>query len=90
MIGFLGSILKVSNESTKTAAYLSHVSPVLEYCCTVWNPYTQDYINKMDLQMVKCRAVLKIRHEKRDVYVGKLRTGISGIKTCQISVNHVV
>ena len=35
MIGFLRRNLKVSNESTKTAAYLSLVRPILEYCCTV-------------------------------------------------------
>ena len=55
MIGFLRRNLKVSNESTKTAAYLSLVRPILEYCCTVWSPYTQDFINK--LEMVQRRAV---------------------------------
>ena len=42
MLGFLRRNLKVSNEQTKTAAYLSLVRPVLEYCCSVWGPYTQD------------------------------------------------
>ena len=54
MIGFLRRNLKVSNESTKAAAYLSLVRPILEYCCTVWSPYTQDYTNK--LEMVQHRA----------------------------------
>ena len=49
MIGFLRRNLKVSNDSTKTAAYLSLVRPILEYCCTVWSPYTQDYINKLEI-----------------------------------------
>ena len=35
-------------------SYLSLVRPILEYCCTVWSPYTQDYINK--LEMVQPRA----------------------------------
>ena len=54
MLGFLRRNLKVCNEETKTAAYLSLVRPALEYCCSVWNPYTQDYISK--LKMVKRRA----------------------------------
>ena len=54
MIGFLRRNLKVSNESTKTAAYLSLVRPIQEYCCTVCSPYTQDYINK--LKMVQHRT----------------------------------
>ena len=54
MLVFPRSILKVSNESTKNAAYLSLVRHLLEYCCTVWSPYTQEYINK--LEMVQRRA----------------------------------
>ena len=54
MKGFLRRNLKGINESTKTAAYLSFARSILEYCCTVWSPYTQDYINK--LEMVQRRA----------------------------------
>ena len=54
MLGFLRRNLKVSNESTKTAAYSSLIRPILEYCCTVWSPHTQEYINK--LEMVQRRA----------------------------------
>ena len=50
MIGFLRRNLKVSNKSTKkSSAYLSLVRPILEYCCTVLSPYTQDYINKLEM-----------------------------------------
>ena len=38
----------------KTAAYLSLIRSILEYCCTVLSSYTQDYINK--LEMVQRRA----------------------------------
>ena len=54
MLCFLIRNLKVSNELIKTAAYFSLVRPLLEYCCTVWSPYTQEYINK--LEMVQRRA----------------------------------
>ena len=54
MLGFLGRHLKVSHESTKTAAYSSLIRSILEYCCTVWIPHTQEYINK--LEMVQRRA----------------------------------
>ena len=49
MLGFLRRNLKVSNESTKTAAYSSLIRPILEYCCTVWGPHTQEYTNKLEI-----------------------------------------
>ena len=54
MLGFLRRNLKVSNESTKTAAYSSLIRQILEYCWTVWSLHTQEYINK--LEMVQQRA----------------------------------
>ena len=54
ILGFLRQNLKVSNEQTKTAAYSSMVRPLLEYCSTVWSPYTKEYIQKV--QMVQRRA----------------------------------
>ena len=46
---FLRRNLKVSNESTKIAAYLSLVRPLLEHCCTVWSSYTQEHVNKLEM-----------------------------------------
>ena len=54
MLGFLRRNLRVSNESTKTSAYRSMVRPLLEYCSTVWSPYTQEHIQK--IEMVQRRA----------------------------------
>ena len=54
MLGFLRRNLRVSNESTKTSAYRSMVRPLLEYCSTVWSPYTQEHIQK--IEMVQLRA----------------------------------
>ena len=58
MLGFLRRNLKVSNELTKTAAYSSLLRPILEYCCTVWSPHTQEYTNK--LEMVQRRAAIYV------------------------------
>ena len=54
MLDFLRRNLKFCDEETKTAAYLSLVRPALEYSCSVWSPFTQDYISK--LEMVQRRA----------------------------------
>ena len=66
MLGFLRRNLKVSSESTKTAAYHSLVRPVLEYCCTVWSPYTDDYIDKLEMaQRRAARYVTNRYHNTR-------------------------
>ena len=54
MLGFLRRNLRISNEDTKTSAYRSMVRPLLEYCSTVWSPYTQEDIKK--IEMVQRRA----------------------------------
>ena len=54
MVGFLRRNLRVSSEATKTSAYYSMVRPLLEYCSTVWSPYTKEYIQK--IEMVQRRA----------------------------------
>jgi hypothetical protein len=53
-LGFLQRNLRVSNEKVKTTAYTSLVRPGLEYCSTVWNPFTKDLVYK--LEMVQRRA----------------------------------
>ena len=54
MVGLLPQNLRVSSEATKTSAYYSMVRPLLEYCSTVWSPYTKEYIWK--IEMVQRRA----------------------------------
>ena len=48
-LGFLRRKLRVSNEQTKSSAYFSMVRPIVEYCSTVWNPYTIEYIKKVEM-----------------------------------------
>ena len=64
MLGFLRRNLKVNNEVTKTAAYLSLVRPGLEYCFTVWSPHTQEATQK--LEMVQRRAARYVTNRYRN------------------------
>ena len=54
MLGFLRRNLKISCKDTKSAAYFSLVRPSLEYCASIWNPYSAQAIKK--LEMVQRRA----------------------------------
>ena len=54
MLGFVRRNLRISTERTKTSAYRSMVRPLLEYCSTVWSPYNQEDIKK--IEMVQRRA----------------------------------
>ena len=54
MLGFLRRNLRVNSEQTEATAYCSMVQPLLEYCSTVWSPYTHEYVHK--LEMVQRRA----------------------------------
>ena len=49
MLGFLRRNLRISNEHTKNSAYRSMVRPLLEYFSTVWSPYTQEDIKKIEM-----------------------------------------
>jgi ribonuclease P/MRP protein subunit RPP40 len=46
MLGFLRRNFKIQDQQTKSSAYFSLVRPSLEYCCTVWSPYTKISITK--------------------------------------------
>ena len=47
-LGFLKRNLKISSRKIKEMAYKSCVRPALEYACTVWDPYTQQYIDRIE------------------------------------------
>ena len=53
-IGFLRRNLNIGAVSIKQQAYLSLVRPIVEYASTVWDPYTDKNIDK--LEMVQRRA----------------------------------
>ena len=54
-LGFLKRNIKTKNTTIRTAAYQTLVRPQIEYTSTVWSPFTQTYINK--IEMVQRRAV---------------------------------
>ena len=54
MQGFLQRNLRINNQYTKASAYFSLVLPNLEYCSTVWSPYTSQA--KRKVEMVQRRA----------------------------------
>ena len=67
-LGFLRRNLRVSNEQTKSSAYFSMVRPIVEYCLTVWNPYTTEYIKKVEMvQRRSARYVTNRYHNTSSV-----------------------
>ena len=54
IISFLKRNINISNKSIKEKAYVSLVRPTLEYASSVWDPYQQNDIHR--LEMVQRRA----------------------------------
>ena len=48
MLGFVRRNLKVANRNTKSNAYFTLIRPNLEYCCTIWSPYTDEGIKQLE------------------------------------------
>ena len=67
-LGFLRRNLRINNEAVKNTAYTSLVRPGLEYCSTVWNPYTKDLSYKLEmLQKRAARYVTNRYHNTSSV-----------------------
>ena len=49
MLGFLQRNLQINNQDTKPSAYFTLVCPNLEYCSTVWSPYTSQAKHKIEM-----------------------------------------
>ena len=48
-LGFLKRNIKTINTAIRTAAYQTQVRPQIEYASTTWSPFTQTYINKIEM-----------------------------------------
>jgi hypothetical protein len=48
-LGYLKGNLQISNPEVKSRAYQALVRPKLEYSCSIWDPYTHDNINKLEM-----------------------------------------
>ena len=70
-LGFLRRNIKVHLEQFKSIAYKTLVRPQLEYCSTVWSPYTECAIQK--LESVQRRAARWVRHEQRNINATDIR-----------------
>ena len=47
-LGFLRRNISSCSRNTKAKAFNTFVRPHIEYCSTIWDPYTQDQINQID------------------------------------------
>ena len=90
MIGFLRRNLKVSNESTKTVAYLTLVRPILVSGVLLQSgaPTPKTISTSLKWSRVARLGLLQLQtipqHQQRDLHVGTFRMGITGIETCQV------
>ena len=65
MIGFLQRNLRVSNRDTKASAYFTLVRPNIEYCASVWSPYTDQ--GKRMIEMVQRRSARYVTNRYRNM-----------------------
>ena len=51
---FIRRNLKINSKTVKDRAYQTLVRPKLEYCCTVWDPYTSENIYSLKKNHQQC------------------------------------
>ena len=67
-LGFLRRNLKINNPELKTTAYNTLVRPSVEFASTVWDPYTQKDIHKVEMvQRRAARYTLNRHHNTSSV-----------------------
>ena len=59
--GFLRRNIKIDYKSLKSSVYKVLVCPPLEYCSTVWCPFTDSNISK--LEVIHCRSARWLKHD---------------------------
>ena len=68
ILGFLRRNLKIGSTKVKDTAYKTFVRPILEYACTVWDPYTKDQIDQLEaVQRRAARFVVNRYHNTSSV-----------------------
>ena len=67
-LGFLKRNLRNAPKDTRETAYKALVRPQLEYCAVVWDPYTQEQVDKLEMvQRRSARFVLRRYHQTSSV-----------------------
>ena len=69
MLGLIRRNLRSSSQKLRQQAYFTLVRPHLEYCCTMWNPFTtnKDIMRVENIQCHAARFVLNIYHKRDSV-----------------------
>ena len=68
MLGLINRNLRGTSQKLRQQAYTSLVRPHLEYCSTIWNPFSQKDINKIEIiQRRAARFVLHRYHHRESV-----------------------
>lgn len=67
-LGFLRRNLRINSPQLKTTAYFTLVRPLLEYACTVWDPYIKSEVRQLEqVQRRAARYVLNRHHSTSSV-----------------------
>ena len=64
-LGFLRRNLNISSTSVKENAYKSLVRPLVEYASSVWDPYHQKDIHRLDMVQRRAARYVSNRHGNR-------------------------
>jgi hypothetical protein len=64
---FIRRNLKVQSQTIKERAYQTLIRPKLEYCCTVWDPHTNENINSLEKVQQRAARYTCKRHNTSSV-----------------------
>ena len=74
VLGFVRRNLYSCTEDIKILAYSSLVRPTLEYGSIIWDPYTQEYINRLESVQRRAARFVKSNYNPRASVTDMLRT----------------
>ena len=72
-LGFLRRNLRIKSPSLKATAYMSLVRPTVEYSSTVWDPYTQQNIDKIEMVQRRAARYTLNRYQSTDSVTNMLQ-----------------
>jgi hypothetical protein len=72
-LAFVKRNLPIKNSKLKETAYFGLVRPILEYCCTVWDPHHTTYISKLEMVQRRAARFTLNRYERRSSVTDMLK-----------------